>query len=66
QALREGKVPGGPPPGIGVAGGTGGVNAVVEGQLPGGYDLVVMSNLDPPSAERVARLVRAMLGARDD
>ncbi len=66
QALRENKVPNGPRPGIGVAGGSGGVNAVLEGELPGGYDLVVMSNLDPPAAERVARLVCAMLGVRGD
>ena len=66
QALREKKIPGGPPPGIGAAGGTVGVNAVLEGDLPGGYDLIVLTNLDPPAAERVARLVRAWLGSGDD
>lgn len=66
QALREQKVPGGPPAGVGIAGGSGGINAVVEGALPGGYDLVVLANLDPPSAERVARMVRAWLGGGDD
>ena len=66
QALRERRVPGGSPPGIGAAGGAPGINAVVEGDLPGGYDLVVMANLDPPAAERVARTVRGWLGARDD
>jgi D-alanyl-D-alanine carboxypeptidase len=65
QALREGKVPGGPPPGIGAAGGAPGINAVMEGDLPGGYDLVVMANLDPPAAERIARTVREWLGATD-
>jgi CubicO group peptidase (beta-lactamase class C family) len=65
QALREGKVPGGPPAGIGAAGGAPGINAVVEGDLPGGYDLVVLANLDPPAAERVARMVREWLGATD-
>jgi CubicO group peptidase (beta-lactamase class C family) len=65
QALREGKVPGGPPPGIGAAGGAPGINALVEGDLPGGYDLVVMANLDPPAAERVGRIVRAWLGVTD-
>jgi hypothetical protein len=39
--------------------------AVLEGDLPGGYDLVVLANLDPPAAERIARLVRAWLGAND-
>jgi CubicO group peptidase (beta-lactamase class C family) len=62
QALREGKIPGGPPAGIGAAGGTVGVNAVIEGGLPGGYDLIVLANLDPPVAERVAELVRGWLG----
>jgi hypothetical protein len=33
--------------------------------LPGGYDLVVLANLDPPAAERIARIVRGWLGARD-
>jgi CubicO group peptidase (beta-lactamase class C family) len=65
QALREGKVPGGPLAGIGAAGGAPGINAIVEGDLPGGYDLVVMANLDPPAAERVARMVREWLGATD-
>ena len=65
QALREGKVPGGPPAGIGVAGGAPGINAMVEGDLPGGYDLVVMANLDPPAAERIGRTVRGWLGATD-
>ncbi len=65
-ALRAGKVPSGPPAGIGVAGGSGGLNAAVEGDLPGGYDLVVLANLDPPAAERVARMVRGWLGVQDD
>jgi CubicO group peptidase (beta-lactamase class C family) len=66
QALREQRIPNGLPPGIGDAGGSGGVNAVVEGDLPGGYDLVVLTNLDPPAAERVARMTRGWLGVRDD
>ena len=65
EALRERKIPDAPPPGIGIAGGTGGVNAIVEGDLPGGYDLVVLANLDPPTAERVGRMVRGWLGARE-
>lgn len=66
EALREQRVPGGPPPGIGAAGGAPGINAVVEGDLPGGYDLIVMANLDPPAAERVARMVREWLGVKDE
>lgn len=66
QALREQRVPGGPPSRLGAAGGAPGINAVLEGDLPGGYDLVVMANLDPPAAERVARLVRGWLGVRDE
>ena len=64
-ALRAGRIPGGPPAGIGAAGGAPGLNAVVEGGLPGGYDLVVLANLDPPAAMRVARMVRQLLGATD-
>jgi len=66
QALRDGKVPGGPPAGIGAAGGAPGINADLEGDLPGGYDLVVLANLDPPTAERVGRMVREWLGVGDD
>lgn len=63
EALRERKISDAPGPGIGIAGGTAGVNASVDGDLPGGYDLVVLTNLDPPAAERVARMVRGWLGA---
>jgi CubicO group peptidase (beta-lactamase class C family) len=66
QALRDRKIPGGPPPGIGIAGGAPGMNATVDGDLPGGYDLIVLANLDPPTAERVARTVRGWLGVADD
>jgi D-alanyl-D-alanine carboxypeptidase len=65
-ALRAAKVPSGPPGGgIGIAGGAPGINASVEAGLPGGYDLIVLTNLDPPAAERVARIVRGWLGAPD-
>jgi len=66
QALRENRIPNGVPAGLGIAGGSGGINGVVEGGLPGGYDLVVLANLDPPAAERVARMTREWLGVRDD
>jgi CubicO group peptidase (beta-lactamase class C family) len=66
QALREQRIQNGLPAGLGIAGGSGGINAIVEGDLPGGYDLIVLTNLDPPSAERVARMARGWLGVRDD
>jgi hypothetical protein len=44
------------------AGGTSGVNAVIEADLDTGYTIVVLSNLDPPSAERVAKKLRGLLG----
>jgi CubicO group peptidase (beta-lactamase class C family) len=66
KALRDHRIPNGLPAGLGVAGGSGGINAVVEGMLPGGYDLIVLANLDPPAAERVARMTRDWLGVHDD
>lgn len=45
---------------IGVAGGSPGVNAVLEIAPP--YTLVVLSNYDPPSAEEVAREGRKIAG----
>lgn len=66
DALKAGKVPAGPPAGIGIAGGSGGLNAVLEGGLPGGYDFAVAANLDPPAAEHVAELVRGWLGVPPD
>jgi CubicO group peptidase (beta-lactamase class C family) len=65
EALRAGRIPAGPPSGLGIAGGAPGLNAVVEGDLPGGYDLIVLANLDPPAAERIAQMVRAWLGISD-
>jgi CubicO group peptidase (beta-lactamase class C family) len=66
KALRENRIPNGLPAGLGIAGGSGGINGVVEGSLPGGYDLVVLANLDPPAAERVAQMTREWLGVHDD
>jgi CubicO group peptidase (beta-lactamase class C family) len=66
NALRANKIPGGPAAGaVGIAGGAPGLNAAMESDLPGGYDVIVLANLDPPAAERVARSVRGLLGARD-
>jgi len=62
NALRAHKIPSAPEAGnVGVAGGAPGLNAAVEGDLPGGYDVIVLANLDPPAAERVARLIRSAL-----
>jgi CubicO group peptidase (beta-lactamase class C family)/predicted aspartyl protease len=63
DALRAGKLGGGAGGGLGVAGGAPGVNAVLE--MAGGYTLVVMANLDPPAAQRVASEVREWLGGAD-
>ena len=63
-ASGDGRVRGAPR-GIGAAGGAPGLNGVIEEDLPGGYHLVVLANLDPPAAERVARAVRGWLGAGD-
>jgi D-alanyl-D-alanine carboxypeptidase len=65
QALRAGVLPQAPPPGIGVAGGSPGANAIVEGALPGDRDLVVLANVDPPAAERLARAIRRRLGVME-
>ena len=65
-ALRQKKVANAPDAGsIGIAGGAGGLNGVLEGDLRGGYDLIVLANLDPPAAERVSRIVRGWLGSND-
>jgi D-alanyl-D-alanine carboxypeptidase len=48
--------------GIGVAGGAPGINADLEIDPASGYTLVVLSNYDPPSAERVARQIREWIG----
>src|SRR5687768_1825644 len=65
-ALRQKKVAAAPEAGnIGIAGGAGGLNGVLEGDLAGGYDLIVLANMDPPTAERVARIIRGWLGSND-
>jgi CubicO group peptidase (beta-lactamase class C family) len=45
---------------LGIAGGSPGVNALVEIEPP--YTLVVLSNYDPPSAEQIGQAVRPLLG----
>ncbi|HET9952194.1 MAG TPA: serine hydrolase, partial [Candidatus Eisenbacteria bacterium] len=67
EALRAGKLLGpesaagfvGPGEALGIAGGSPGVNAALEAMGP--YTLVILSNLDPPSAERVASTMRRLL-----
>jgi D-alanyl-D-alanine carboxypeptidase len=44
-----------------IAGGAPGLNAALGWNLKGGYTIVVMSNLDPPSAERVAQQISRWL-----
>jgi D-alanyl-D-alanine carboxypeptidase len=48
--------------GSGFAGGSPGVNAVIETDLDTGYSIIVLSNDDPPSAETVAKKLRQWLG----
>ena len=64
NALRQ-KTIANAPAGAAIAGGAGGLNGVLEGNMPGGYDLIVLANLDPPAAERVSRIVRGWLGSDD-
>ena len=47
--------------GVGIAGGASGINAALESSSASGYTSVVMSNYDPPSAEKVAREIRGWL-----
>ena len=47
--------------GFGIAGGAPGLNAALEWNPNSGYVIVVMSNFDPPAAEKVARQLRAWL-----
>ncbi|HUK62466.1 MAG TPA: serine hydrolase domain-containing protein, partial [Dongiaceae bacterium] len=49
----------GPGAALGIAGGSPGVNALVE--LSGPFTLVALANLDPPAAERLAKTVGRMV-----
>ena len=63
NALRAHKIAQAPDAGmVGIAGGAPGINAAMEGDLQGGYDVIVLANLDPPAAGRVSRLIRQALG----
>jgi CubicO group peptidase (beta-lactamase class C family) len=65
RALREGKLTGADHwrrnGGIGAAGGSPGVNAVLDDDWETGWTIVVLANLDPPAAESLARAVRGLL-----
>jgi len=50
--------------GMGIAGGSPGVNGILEAGMPGGYTMVVLSNYDPPSAEQIADSIREFMGLR--
>jgi D-alanyl-D-alanine carboxypeptidase len=47
--------------GLGAAGGAPGCNALLE-QMPDGYTLIVLSNYDPPVAEKLGEKVRGWFG----
>ena len=66
QAMKDGRVRGAPSDRMGVGGGAPGINAAFEVGLPGGYTIVVLANLDPPAAGRVAGFVREKLGVRSE
>jgi CubicO group peptidase (beta-lactamase class C family) len=48
--------------GMGIAGGTAGVNAALEWNKRSGYVIIVLSNFDPPVAEKISRQVQMLLG----
>jgi hypothetical protein len=50
--------------GIGLAGGAPGVSAALE--IGGEFTVIVLSNLDPPSASQVARHLRDLIGSIAD
>jgi len=47
--------------GIGIAGGAPGINAIVESNPETDYTIIVLSNYDPPAAEKVARKIDSFL-----
>ncbi len=50
------------PRGIGIAGGASvGINAIVEADFPSGYTVIVLSNYDPPTAQRLGIRFMKML-----
>ena len=64
RALRSAKICSMDDPareGFGVAGGAPGINAALEWDPERGYVVVVLTNLDPPAAERVSKRIRSWL-----
>jgi len=59
RTSTEGKPPNFP--GLGIAGGAPGINAILEVDGETGYTLIVMSNYDPPSAMEVGKKIRGWL-----
>ena len=47
------------PGGLGIAGGTPGANAVLESKGKNGLTIVILVNMDPPTAETLVRRIRA-------
>jgi CubicO group peptidase (beta-lactamase class C family) len=66
-ALKEGRFGSASAPesesngGLGIAGGAPGINALLDADFQTGYSSIVMSNYDPPAAERVGRKIRDLL-----
>ncbi len=58
NGLAEGKIKSTEGPSMGIAGGSPGVNAAIESGIANTYTVIVLSNLDPPSAERPAAKIR--------
>ena len=52
--------------GMGFAGGAPGINAALESHWDSGWTIVVLANLDPPAAMRLARSLREILGVSRD
>jgi CubicO group peptidase (beta-lactamase class C family) len=48
--------------GMGIAGGTAGVNGALEWNKRSGYVIVVLSNYDPPVAEKITKQIRRLIG----
>jgi D-alanyl-D-alanine carboxypeptidase len=48
--------------GMGIAGGTAGVNAALEWNKRSGYVIIVLSNYDPPIAEKITKQIRMLIG----
>jgi D-alanyl-D-alanine carboxypeptidase len=65
NALRQASIPGFARVKHGAtAGGSPGSNGIIEEELPGGYDIVVLSNFDPPTALQISGAVRNWLMGR--